>query len=62
MKGFWYLLAGLFGFFGVVSVLRTTERLLGGAGLLVTQVLLAFVALLLSAICLKKARSRDLSS
>jgi hypothetical protein len=47
----------VFGFFGVLSVLRIIERLAAGAGVLPAQILLALVALLVAVVCLKKARS-----
>jgi hypothetical protein len=56
MKALWYVLTAVFGFFGVLSALRIIERLATGAGVLPAQILVAFVALLVAGLCLRKAR------
>jgi hypothetical protein len=56
MKALWYFLTAVFGFLGMLSVLRTVERLAAGAGVLPTQILIAIVAFLVAWVCLKKAR------
>jgi hypothetical protein len=57
MKILFYLLTTVFGLFGVLAVLRTIERLMGGAGFLPAQLLIAVVMLILAVVCLKKART-----
>jgi membrane protein DedA with SNARE-associated domain len=57
MKPLWYLLTFLFGAFGALALARSIERLATGAGVLLTQVLIAVVCLILAWTCLKKARS-----
>ena len=59
MKTIWYLFTFLFGAFGILALARSIERLASGAGVLVTQVLIALVCLLLAWVCLKKARSSN---
>jgi hypothetical protein len=56
MKALWYLLTAVFGLFGVLSTLRSLERLATGAGVPLAQILVALVALLVAWVCLKKAR------
>lgn len=56
MKILFCVLATVFGLFGFLAVLRTIERLATGGGILPAQVLIAFVALALAVVCLRKAR------
>ena len=57
MKLLWYGLTLLFGVIGLVAVVRIFEILILGAGLLpTTQLLIAFITLLLAFVCLRKAR------
>jgi len=56
MRIIFYFLTFIFGFFGILALLRTIERLVAGAGILPAQVLIAFVTLLLAVVCLRKAR------
>jgi|GEM_PF-2094546 hypothetical protein len=58
MKILWYFLTAVFGFYGILAVLRTIELLVTGAGLLPAQLVIAIVALLLASVFLKKARSK----
>jgi hypothetical protein len=58
MKALMYFLAGVFGLFGILAVLRTIERLVSGTGILPSQLLIALLALLLTGVCFKKARKK----
>jgi lipopolysaccharide export LptBFGC system permease protein LptF len=53
----WYLLTALFGLIGVFALIRTLERLVTGSGLIPTQLVIAFVMLLLAVLCVRKARA-----
>jgi hypothetical protein len=53
----YYFLTLIFGLFGLLALLRSAERLMGGAGVLPTQVIMALVGLVLAAVFLRKARS-----
>jgi hypothetical protein len=55
LKALFYFLTAVFGLFGVLTVLRTIERLISGVGLMPAQLLFAIVALLSTGLCLKKA-------
>jgi hypothetical protein len=57
MKVLWYLLTALFGLIGVLALIRTVERLVTGSGLIPTQLVIAFVMLLLAVLCVRKARA-----
>ena len=57
MRIFWYLLAIVLGVFGALGLVRSVERLMGGAGLLPVQILIGMVGLVLAWLCIKKARS-----
>jgi hypothetical protein len=58
MKLLWYVLTLVFGVIGLVAVFRVFEVLILGAGLLpTTQLLIAFITLLLAFVCLRQARS-----
>ena len=57
MKIIWYLLAVVLGAFGALGLVRSTERIIGGAGILPVQILIALVGLILAWLCIKKARS-----
>jgi hypothetical protein len=58
MKLLWYVLTLVFGVIGLLAVVRIFEILILGAGLLPnTQLLIAFITLLLAVVCLLKARS-----
>ena len=58
MKILLYLLAAIFAAFGALSLLRTIERLLAGAGVLPVQIVLAVVMLTLAGLCAKRARRK----
>jgi hypothetical protein len=47
----------VFGFIGIMGVLRTVELLIVGAGLFLTQLLIGAVMLALAFLCLNKARA-----
>ena len=53
----YYFLAFIFGLFGVLSLLRTIERLVHGAGVLPVQLLIAIVGLCVAILCVRKARA-----
>jgi hypothetical protein len=54
----WYFLTLVFGVIGFVAGFRIFEILVLGAGVFpTTQLLIAFIALLLAFLCLRKARS-----
>ena len=57
MNIFWYLLACLFGLFGLLSTIRVFERLVSGADFLPIQLLIALIMLVLAWLCLRKARA-----
>ena len=57
MKILWYVLTAFLGSIGLLALIRTVERLVVGAGLLPTQLIIAFVMLLLAFLCLRKART-----
>ncbi|HKE55926.1 MAG TPA: hypothetical protein VKB46_04460 [Pyrinomonadaceae bacterium] len=57
MKIVYYLGMLFFGFIGIISILRTLELLIVGAGLFLTQLLIGVVMLALAFFCLKKARA-----
>jgi hypothetical protein len=57
MRILWYLLTALFGLIGVLAAVRTIERLVSGAGLLPSQLMLALLMLLFAVLCLRRARS-----
>ena len=57
MKIIWYLLALVLGAFGALGLVRSIERLIGGAGVLPVQILIGLVGLVLAWLCFKKARS-----
>jgi hypothetical protein len=57
MRILWYLLSALFGLIGVLAAVRTIERLVSGAGLLPSQLILALLMLLFAVLCLRRARS-----
>ena len=58
MKLLWYVLTLIFGVIGLVAVFRVFEVMVLGAGLFpTTQLLIAFITLLLAFVCLRKARS-----
>ncbi|HBB87067.1 MAG TPA: hypothetical protein DC047_05585 [Blastocatellia bacterium] len=53
----WYFLTLVFGVIGFVAVFRIFEILILGAGVFpTTQLLIAFITLLLAFLCLRKAR------
>ena len=56
MRIIWYFLTFVFGLFGTLAALRTVERAATGAGIIPQQAAIALVALLLAAVCVKKAR------
>ena len=56
MRILWYLLTALFGLIGLLALIRTVERLVTGSGLIPTQLVIAFVMLLLAVLCVRKAR------
>ena len=57
MKLLWLFLTLVFGLVGFVAVFRIFEVLILGAGALpTTQLLIAFITLLLAFVCLRKAR------
>jgi len=57
MRIVYYLGMVVFGFIGIMGVLRTVELLIVGAGLFLTQLLIGAVMLVLAFLCLKKARA-----
>jgi len=57
MKILWYVLTALFGLIGVLALIRTFERLATGAGLIPTQLVIAVLMLLLTVLCVQKARA-----
>ena len=58
MKIAFYILTTLFGFYGVLAVLRTIELLATGGGFQPVSALIGIVALVLAFACLKKARAK----
>ena len=61
MKLLWYVLTLIFAVIGLVAVFRVFEVMVLGAGLFpTTQLLIAFITLLLAFVCLRKARSATL--
>jgi hypothetical protein len=56
MRILWYLLTALFGLIGMLTLIRTVEQLVTGSGLRPTQLVVAFVMLLLAVLCVRKAR------
>jgi hypothetical protein len=59
MKILLYLLTVIFAALGALSLMRTIERLLTGAGVLPVQILLAVIMLILAWQCAKKARRKS---
>ena len=57
MRILWYALTALFGLIGVLALFRTVERMASGGGLSPSQVVIAFVMLLLAVLCVRKARA-----
>jgi hypothetical protein len=57
VKVLFYTLTVILGLFGTLAMLRTIERLWTGAGFLPAQLLIAVIALVVAATCLKKARA-----
>jgi hypothetical protein len=57
MRIVYYLGMVVFGFIGIIGVLRTVELLIVGAGLFLTQLLIGAVMLALAFLCLNKARA-----
>jgi len=57
MKILWYILTAFLGLIGLLALIRTVERLVVGAGLLPTQLIIAVVMLLFAFLCLRKART-----
>ena len=57
MRILWYVLTASFGLIGVLALIRTVERLATGAGLIPTELVIAFVMLLLAVLCVRKARA-----
>ncbi len=53
----YYVLTLLFGFLGVLALLRTIERLAHGAGVVPAQLIMAVLGLFLAVMCLRKARA-----
>ena len=57
MKALWYLLTLILGLWGILSLFRFLEALLGGGGFYLTQLLIAVACLLLARKCLDHART-----
>jgi hypothetical protein len=57
MRILWYVLTVFLCLIGLLALIRTVERLVVGAGLLPTQLIIAVVMLLLAVLCRRKART-----
>lgn len=62
MRAVWYLLTLVFGLFGALAGLRAVEHAVSGGSIMLQQILVAVIALLIAAVCIKKARGRATQS
>lgn len=57
MRILWYFLTALFGLIGLLALIRTLERVVTGAGLMPTQLVIGLAMLVLAVVCVRKARA-----